>query len=199
MKWCKTISPGRLLQDVRLSWRFERLAGGQAAEAARDQEREQAAFERGVAEGEKRLSEQLLRQRGELLELQNGVLATLRQTIPQVIRKSESALIQLAVEVASKLVSGLPVTTEMVESAVRSALAQVQEATEFDVYVHADDLALLKQCNSPVLLPSPGHEAVRFHASDEVTRGGCLVETRFGLIDARRETKLKLIHQSLGQ
>jgi hypothetical protein len=57
----------------------------------------------------------------------------------------------------------------------------------------------LQQCNSPVLLPGPGHDAVHFHTSVEVTRGGCLVETRFGVIDARRETKLELIRQSLGQ
>jgi flagellar biosynthesis/type III secretory pathway protein FliH len=38
---------------------------------------------------------------------------------------------------------------------------------------------------------------VRFQPSPEVTPGGCLVQTRFGVIDARRETKLELIRQSL--
>ena len=39
--------------------------------------REQAAYERGRRDGEKALSEQLLQQRGELLELQKGVLDSL--------------------------------------------------------------------------------------------------------------------------
>jgi flagellar assembly protein FliH len=162
-----------------------------------DLSREQAAFERGLAEGEKRLGEQLVRQRSELLELQNGVLASLREAVPEVLRQSESALIQLALEAARKLVGELPVSAGMVEAAVRSALAQVEESTEFHVYLHADDLALLQKCSSPVLLPGPGNEAMRFQASSEVTRGGCLVQTRFGVVDARRETKLELIRQSL--
>ena len=91
----------------------------------------------------------------------------------------------------------MPVSEEMVEAAVRSALAQAEEGVGFQVFLHADDLALLQRSNSPVLLPGPGNEAMHFQASAEVTRGGCLVETRFGVIDARRETKLKLIRQSL--
>ncbi|MEI6784337.1 MAG: FliH/SctL family protein [Verrucomicrobiota bacterium] len=172
-------------------------AQARAANEARGRLSEQAAYERGLADGEARLSEQLLRQRAELLELQNGVLASLRQAVPRVVRQSEAGVVELALEVARKLVSDLPVSAEMVEAAVRSALAQAEEGVSFQVFLAADDLALLQRINSPVLLPGPGNEAMHFQASAEVTRGGCLVETRFGVIDARRETKLKLIRQSL--
>jgi len=195
MKWCKPFAPGQPVRHTRLISPARLRTGIPAATG--DPAREQAAFERGLAEGEKRLGEQLLRQRTELLELQNGVLASLREAVPQVVRQSESALIQLAIEVARKLVGDLPVSAEMVEAAVRSALAQVEESAEFHVYLHADDLALLQKCNSPVLLPGPGNEAVRFQVSSEVTPGGCMVQTRFGVVDARRETKLELIRQSL--
>ena len=195
MRWCRTFAPGRSLRNARVIWPAGSETG--LAPASGDPFAEQAAFERGLAEGEKRLGEQLLRQRTELLELQNGVLASLREAVPQVVRQSESALIQLAIEVAQKLVGDLPVSAGMVEAAIRSALAQVEESAEFHVYLHADDLALLQKCNSPILLPGPGNEAMRFQASPEVTPGGCLVQTRFGTIDARRETKLELIRQSL--
>jgi flagellar assembly protein FliH len=195
VKWSQTIAFGQPLRGVALLGAGspesrERLDASQI-------KREQSAYDRGLAEGERRLSEQLLRQRAELLELQNGILAGLRAAVPQVVRQSESTLIELAIEVAQKLVAGLPVSTEMVEAAVRSALAQAEQSTEFDISLHPDDLGLLKRSNSPVLLPGPGNEAVRFHNSSEVTRGGCLVQTRFGVIDARRETKLELIRQSL--
>ena len=195
MKWCKTFSPGLPVRDARVICPARPETG--LAPASGDPSREQAAFERGLAEGEKRLGEQLLRQRTELLELQNGILTSLREAVPQVVRQSESALIQLALEVAHKLVGDLPVSAEMVGAVVRTALAQVEESAEFHVYLHADDLALLQKCNSPVLLPGPGNEAARFQASPEVTRGGCLVQTRFGVIDTRRETKLELIRESL--
>ena len=168
-----------------------------AATEARDRQREQAAYERGLVDGEKRLTEQLLRQRAEVLALQNGVLAALQQAVPQVVRQSEAGVIELAIEVARKLVWDLPISPEVIEAAVRSALAQTEDSTEYHVALHADDLALLQRINSPVLFPGPGNEAVHFRASAEVTPGGCLVETRFGVIDARRETKLKLIREAV--
>lgn len=195
MKWCKTFSPGRPLRDLRAV----RHSGPGRTEAAQEDNRqlEKAAYERGLADGEKRLSEQLLRQRAEVLEIQNGVLAALRQSVKQVVRQSESALIEVALEVARQLVCGLPVSTEMIEAAVRSALAQAEAGGEIHIQLHPEDLAMLQHCNSPVLLPGPGNETMRFLTSPDVTRGGCLVQTRFGIIDARRETKLDLIRQSL--
>ena len=195
MQWRKSLPIGHPLSAVVLVSRA--VPQTREADDARNRQAEQAAYERGLADGEKRLSEQLLRQRAEVLELQNGILASLRQAVPWVVRQSEAGVVSLAIEVARKLISDLPVSAEMVEAAVRSALAQAEESTEFQIALHADDLALLQRSNSPVLLPGPGNEAMHFHASAEVTRGGCLVETRFGVIDTRRETKLKLIQQSL--
>ena len=42
-------------------------------------------------------------------------------------------------------------------------------------------------------LPEAG--PLRFVHSPEATRGGCIVQTRFGVIDARRETKLEQLQQ----
>jgi flagellar biosynthesis/type III secretory pathway protein FliH len=80
-----------------------------------------AEYERGRREGEKALSEQLIRQRGELIELQNGVLTSLRKSIHDVTRECEGAMIALALEIAGKLVADLPISSEMVEAAVREA------------------------------------------------------------------------------
>ena len=160
-------------------------------------EREQAAFERGRQEGEKALSEQLMRQRRELLELQQGVLESLRQAIPQVVRETESVLVSLAAEVAYKLVGELAITPEMIEIAVRQAVRQVEQTTDFEVLLHPEDLEMLQRANAPMLLPSGNQERMRFGTAPNVTRGGCLVNTRFGVIDARRETKIELVKEAL--
>jgi flagellar assembly protein FliH len=160
-------------------------------------EREQAAYERGLLTGERTVSEQLLCLRTEVSQLQNGVLESIRQAVPKVIQDAEAGVIALALETARRLVSGLPISAEMVEAAVREALALAEEATEFSILLHPQDLTLLQQVTSPLLAPQTGGDRLHFHASTEVTRGGCLVQTRFGLIDARRETKLKQIEQAL--
>ena len=176
--WRESIRLHRPLRDAR-------LAGPEDLEA-RAREREEAAFERGRVAGEKALGEQLVRQRADLLDLQSGVLESLRQAIPGVVRDTEVAVITLALEVARKLVAGLPVSGPMVEAAVREALAQVEDESDFCVELHPQDLELLQQMNSPLLLPQGRPDRVEFRPRPEVSRGGCILHTRFGVIDLNR-------------
>jgi flagellar assembly protein FliH len=114
-----------------------------------------------------------------------------------VAREGERALVALALEAARKLVCGLPVSTEMIEAAIKEAIALVEDTAGFTVQLHPEDLVLLERTNSPLLLPQGGDERIRFQPSANVTRGGCVVQTHFGVIDARRETKVELLRSAL--
>jgi flagellar assembly protein FliH len=192
MKWSDTLTFTQPLCDVRP------LTPIPALEAEhRQREAEAAAYERGYRDAEKSLREQLLQQRSELLELHQGVVDSLRQAVSQVVTETEDALMDLALEAAQRLVAGLPITLEMVEAVVREALNHVEDNAEITIHLHADDLALLRKHQSPLLSGSPDSGPLRFVGSTEISRGDCLVQTRFGLLDARRETKLEQLRQSL--
>ena len=190
--WHETIRFGRPVLDVRVSTEPHTLAFED-----RISQREQAAYERGRADGEKSLSDQLLRQRSELSELQNGILNSLRAAAGQVTRECEGAMIALALEIACKLVADMPVSSEMVEAAVREALGQVEQKSTLTVLLNPMDYELLQRANAPILLADVGGERLKFQTSSNVSRGGCLVQTNFGVVDARRETKLEALKQSL--
>jgi flagellar assembly protein FliH len=159
--------------------------------------REQEAYARGVADGERALSEQLVQQRADLRHLQNRLFVQLENTIPQVVRDCEQALIGIAWETARKVVNCIEITPSMVEAALEEALVSLRQTGRVRVQLHAEDLALLEGVNSPVLLKELGGERIRFEVSSEVGRGGCLVYTDFGTVDARREVKLELLRQSM--
>ncbi|HZM01857.1 MAG TPA: FliH/SctL family protein [Candidatus Saccharimonadales bacterium] len=157
----------------------------------------QAGYEQGRIDGEKALSEQLIAQRAELHELVNGAVASMRQTIPQIVRETENALVALALEVARKLISEMPISAPMVEAAVRDALAQVESTAETTVRLHPADLELLQNAGSPLISSPDAPREFRFLSSPDVSRGGCLVQTNFGTVDARRETKFDLIKKNV--
>ena len=188
----ETIRLTQPLRDVRLA-----CAAGAEALPAVSAAHAQAEYERGQRDGEKALSEQLIRQRGELIELQNGVLNSLTQAVGQVTRECEGAMIALALEIAGKLVADMPISSERVEAAIREALSNVEQSTNLTVLVNPMDYELLQQANAPVLLTEVGGQRLKLQPSPQVTRGGCLVQTHFGVIDARHETKLEALKQSL--
>jgi flagellar assembly protein FliH len=157
-----------------------------------------AGFEAGRIEGERALGEQLVQQRAELHALISGVLGSLRQAVPQVVHDAENMVVSLALEVAQKLVSEMPISVPMVEAVIRDAMAQVEGTAQFTVRLHPADLELLQKSGSPLVSGSTdGSGDIRFLGSPDVTRGGCLVQTRFGTVDARRETKFDLIKRTL--
>lgn len=193
MKWFDSIPLTHPVQDVRVLTQSPSQAWSEHL-----REREQAAFERGRHEGENSLREQLISQRNEMGGVLNGVIESLRKTIPQVIQETESALIRLALESAQKIVAGLPIDATMVEEVVREALRQVEDTAQVTIQLNADDLALLQKHKAEILNGVPGSGPLRFISSSEVSRGGCLVQTRFGVIDARRETKIDQLQEAAG-
>jgi len=192
MKWSKTLAFAQPVRGVSLG---SPVPAPDVTALLR--EREEQAYARGLMDGEQRLGAQLLQQRNELVELHSGVLNSLRQAASQVTLDAETALIEIAFTVAQKLVAEIPISHELVAANVRSALAQGEEATEFFIQLHPEDLELLQRNTSELLSPSPRQEKMHFLPTPEVARGGCLVRTQFGVIDARRETRLERVRQTL--
>lgn len=185
------LSIGNSFRSVRLRG-ITPVAPSTATEAV-----EKAAYERGRQDGEKGLREQMMVQRTELAALQRGLFESLRQASREVVQQSESLLVELALEIAGKLVAELPLGPDRVAASVREALAQVEGTTDITVHLHPEDLTLLEQVSAAERPTVPGVESVRLTSSPTVSRGGCLVQTRFGVIDTQIETKLRNLRETL--
>ncbi len=198
--WRKSIHPGPPLRNVTLV-RGGALPSDAVARVALTEEDVEAArrsgYEAGRAEGERSLGEKVERQRADSGERILSVLDSMRRAVRQVITETEHHLVALALDIARKLVTDLPVTVEMVEGALREALVEVEGATEIHVRLHPADLELLKEKESGFLAPTGAGAEIQFHGATEVSRGGCLVQTQFGVIDGRRETRFDLLKKSL--
>jgi flagellar assembly protein FliH len=192
--WSETLTLPKPLRHVRLSGEGEKADADARAAAA---EEVRASYERGRHDAEQAMSQQLFQQRSELHELMRGVLDSLRQAVPQTVRETENAMIALSLTVAQKLVAGMPISAAMIEGVVRDALAQVEGTAQFTVRLHPADLELLQKADSPLLAAGDDAKEFRFLSSPEVSRGGCLVQTHFGTVDARRETKFDLLQRTL--
>ncbi len=151
-------------------------------------------YQAGIEAGQKALSEQLVQQRAELLQIQSGVLKALYNTLPNVVQDCEKALVALALETAERVVGAVPISIELVESAIKDALNELKGTAEYTVRLHPDDLELLKRNQSGLL--ASGSKDIQFCADTGVSRGGCLVQTRFGTIDALRRTKFNRVKEA---
>ena len=175
-------------------------ASGLAAEAG----------ERGYAEGHARGLEEGLREGRETghaaaLEAGSEALRTIEARWQAGLESFESSradllrafredVIALALAVADKLVYRIvEVDPSVVEDQLAEALSLVARPTSVIVQSHPEDRALLEAA-LPELVERFRHcEHVSVHDDPQIERGGCVVETAGGTIDARIRTQLNRI------
>ena len=103
----------------------------------------------------------------------------------------EAHAVDLALFLAEKVLGGaLAVEPGLVVEAVRGALRGMVERERVTVLVHPDDLELVRDAMDDVRGSLGGIEHCEVQAERRVSRGGAVVRTPDGDVDARVETKL---------
>ena len=193
------------LKDVRISSESSPFRHMEVLSREDLQLTEQAAYDRGKKEAEANLQEQLdilkaeytTEKDKELADFCDNIRSELGGQVPKILESLEKHVINLAADIAMKIVADLPIDKTMVERVVKDALAKAEKDAEIVVLLHPDDLELLTQGDSELLEESLGAGKVLFKPSSEVTRGGCLLDTHYGIVDARRETKADLLKKAV--
>jgi flagellar assembly protein FliH len=155
---------------------------------------ERDAFTKGYAQGERagleaggKRAEAMLRRLAETLEELSG----LRDNM---VRQTERELVQLAIAIARRVLHReVSVDSELTAALAHIALERLGGPTPATVRLHPDDYAYVTSGQATPLsgrqveiLPDPG-----------VARGGCLVESEFGFINASVDAQLDEIARAV--
>jgi flagellar assembly protein FliH len=120
-----------------------------------------------------------------------AALAELAAERERVAGELEARAVALAFDIAEKVLAGaLAVEPERVVEAVRGALRGLVERERVTVLVHPDDLEPVRAAMGGLRDSLGGMEHCEVQAERRVGRGGAIVRTPDGDVDARVETKL---------
>jgi flagellar assembly protein FliH len=158
-------------------------------------ERVQEAYRRGVDDTRGSADQQMVEFRADMERLSEGVLKKLAEIEPAIMVQLRDALPGLALEIARRLLAGFEPPPEIIARFCHEALAQIfpeQEGLELSLCPR--DAEQLKGLNPDWLQRYPG---LRIRADATLEAGDCLVRSRFGLTDGRRQTKLAAFEHSL--
>jgi flagellar biosynthesis/type III secretory pathway protein FliH len=104
----------------------------------------------------------------------------------------ERRAVELGLALAAKVVAGtLSVEPERVVDSVQGALRGIVERERITVLVNPDDMEIVSAAIEGVRASLGGIEHCVVEAERRVARGGCIVRTPVGDVDARVETKLE--------
>lgn len=168
-----------------------------AALEAQARQRAQEARAEGYAEGEKAGVEMGRKAVAPVVAQLRQTLVELEKLKKQLVARAEIEAVTLAMAVGRKIVhQEIRTDPQVVQNTVRAALERVVERDGIRVRVHPRDLEMVGGDGEDAY-SRLGEEmaSVTFEADAAIEPGGCLVETRFGDIDARIDNQLEWIEE----
>lgn len=158
---------------------------------------ESEAYEKGFDQGKKD-GEVLGRKAYEIqAERFSAVIDAISHRGEELLARYEPLLIELVLNISKALVRHeLNTTPELVRSCLERGLDMAVNSMPIRVHLHPEDLELIQQANTPSNKKTAGH-LLEFVADSGIERGGCLLETDMGVIDATLTTQWRTVSQAM--
>jgi flagellar assembly protein FliH len=157
--------------------------------------REDTAYHRGIDAARALADQQMVEFRHDMEQLGSGIFAKLPHLEPVLLGQLRDALPLLAMDIAQRLLAGYEPPAEVVSKLCAEALSELfPERENLELSVSLRDAALLEKIQPDWLSRYPG---LRICPDATLKVGDCVVRSRFGLTDARLETKLAAMRHSL--
>ena len=160
----------------------------------------QKAFDLGLEEGlKKALTEKTNDINHNLDELEKLMLKLINLK-EEMAKQNESHLIQLVYEIARRIAfDHIEENPEVVISVIKNAIEIAQANEDITVLVSGTQVDFLEKMKLQTGREFEFLKKIKFQVSDQVTSGSCIIETNFGVVDARIEERVNKLWTELKQ
>jgi flagellar assembly protein FliH len=163
------------------------------AETAR---RVDEAREQGMARGRQE-AEGVISQRGAELA---SVMASLIQAREKLLDDSEQAVLDISLAIARRFVEQSALLgDELIRKSIKEAVKMVTEKDKVVIRVNPDDLDEVRGHQDDIIFIGDGIGRLEVRGDKHIDRGGCVIETEAGNIDARIASRFGEIDKAMRQ
>lgn len=161
----------------------------------------QEAFERGRRQGLEEARERF-GAAGERLDAAGDALGQALEELSQLrsslLQGSRSDMLRLVLAIARQVIGvEVAVNREVILSTIDRALQAAVRSDAYQIRVHPDDLLAASERKPLFLASINALKNIIFEADSSITRGGCLVESELGEVDATIEHQLAELRRVL--
>ncbi|MBI4714372.1 MAG: hypothetical protein HY760_00215 [Nitrospirae bacterium] len=163
-------------------------------EAAALGEAHRKGFQEGVEAGAAQVRQSLEAEWNAL----SAAAAGLTQVRERILQQAEEEILALALHAARKILRAeLEQNPEGVVGIVREAVRKAVDREVLKISVNARDFEILNHRKPDLLHGMDGVKKIVFEVDESIEPGGCLIETRFGDVDARIDRQIEVIDHAV--
>jgi len=154
------------------------------------------AYARGYAEGRKSQHKEV----AAALESLTAATKSIPSIKKTVLEKGEEQMVKLAFAIAEKIVQQEVATRkDIIFAVLKNAIKNIAETEGMKIRLNTQDFRYMMEVKKDFLQSFDGIRNVVFEEDSSIKRGGAVVETMFGEVDARLESQLKEIKAAMIQ
>ncbi|MBK8945013.1 MAG: hypothetical protein IPM32_07025 [Ignavibacteriae bacterium] len=153
-------------------------------------------FEVGKQNAEEKLSEKHNQELIEQAEEFYKIIKTFEDTIKQYENNFHKIVINVAQKISERIIKREIEQKNIITEILEQNLSKVYGANEITIKLNPSDFKIVEKTNREKM-SSFGISKIKFEPSESITKGGCLIETEIGNLDARIESQINEIIKSL--
>ncbi len=151
-------------------------------------------YDAGREEGYKEGQAEVMR----LIDRLGTIVSTAVDIRDEIIRSSEKLMTEMILMIARKVIKDEIVERrEVVINNIKEALQRVKDRDRIDIRVNFADLDMTTAHKDELIKMMESLKKVNIYEDSRVERGGCIIETDVGAIDARISTQLEAIEEAI--
>lgn len=158
---------------------------------------EKTAYESGFRQGEKAGLEIAEKKLEAVMKRCAETILEIGKLKPALYLQAERDVVKLALEIAKKVVHReVQVDGEIIQTLVRVALSHVGSKAPVTIHLHPADHSFMLEQRAAAIPSGQSEQNLILLADKSIERGGCLIETECGDIDARIEEEFREVERA---
>jgi len=155
---------------------------------------EQKSYEKGLSDGVQKGRELQKNENLQALQAMASIVKETSKLKKSILENAEQQIIQLALAVTEKVIH-LEVTTnrEVIRCVLKEAIKNIGDRENMKIRVHPQDFHFMLEIKSEFLHDFDGIRNIVFEEDESILRGGAIIETLCGEVDARLDQQFNEI------
>jgi len=173
----------------------EKLAEARTQWEEETEQKVKEAYEKGKEEGasaEEKISEKVAQLA--------GIIESLKEARQTLLKEAETVVVDMSLAIARKFVdTAAVVNSDLIKKTIKAAVKMVTEKDKVVIRINPEDHEEVRAHQDDIIFIGNGIGKLEIRPDKKVERGGCVVETEAGNIDARIESRFSEIEKALKQ
>lgn len=153
-----------------------------------------AGLRQGLDDAKRQMAEQVK----QTADSCNAIIAAAEQDARRILQEAEPKIIELVLTISRKVIKDeVEERPAVVLELVRGALERVRDQNQIIIHVSPDDYEFILQSRRQLQTVVGAEQTLTLTADAVLAKGGCLIETSFGTVEAGIDTQLESIRRVL--